>query len=225
MKEKIFAQLKLACGTTTSISDRTLDKLATTLSATITEETQIPAAIELQKPFLQELDGNINFVAANAVKNAKPSDPPAPPTPPTPTPTPDPLEPAWFTKYKEDQIKLQGEMAQKLSVFEKTKATEAMVASARTEFFKKYKISDSEKALCEKALALELKMNQHETADTLIAGWKTQYEDFRSASGLGSIEPVEASSGNGNAPKPILEGLKSRLQREGKLPKAEAPTT
>ena len=53
MKEKILAQLKLACGEKTSVSDRTLDKLATTLSLGVTDEAAIPALIEAQKPFLQ----------------------------------------------------------------------------------------------------------------------------------------------------------------------------
>lgn len=72
MKEKILLALKTACGTTTSISDKTLDKIAETLATTITEESQIEAAIELQKPILQAIDGNINFVAAEAVKKVKP---------------------------------------------------------------------------------------------------------------------------------------------------------
>lgn len=99
MKEKILLALKTTCGTTTSISDKTLDKIAETLAATITEESQIETAIELQKPILQAIDGNINFVAAEAVKKVKPVEKP---TPPAEKPA-DPNEPEWFKSYREKQ--------------------------------------------------------------------------------------------------------------------------
>ena len=59
MKEKIFSALKIACGNTTSISDKTLEKMAETMAVTIKEESQIEAAVEAQKPILQAIDGNI----------------------------------------------------------------------------------------------------------------------------------------------------------------------
>jgi hypothetical protein len=71
MKEKIFASLKKACGNNTSISDKTLEKIAETMSATIKEESEIEAAIEVQKPILQAIDGNINHIASEAVKKVK----------------------------------------------------------------------------------------------------------------------------------------------------------
>ena len=215
MKEKILTVLKLKRGNTSSPSDRTLETLATILSANISEETQIAAAVEPYTALLQDFSGETSHLIAEAVKNVKPVTPPAPPTnPPT-----DVTEPAWFTAFKEAQLAKSQEIEDKLSGIEKQKTRDAMIASAKNAFFKKYKISDSEKALCEKALAVELKMNQHETADSLMAGWKTQYEDFRSASGLGGIEPVGANDGGGGKKgTPILNELKSKLQRDGKLP-------
>lgn len=221
MREKILAQLKIARGTTASPSDRTLETLASILSASISDETQITAAIEPYKALLQDFSGETSHLIAEAVKN-KPN-PPAPVTPPIPPS--DVNEPAWFTAFKEAQAKEAQEIKSQLSGIEKQKTHDAMIASAKNAFFKKYRISDSEKPLCEKALAVELKMNQHETADSLIAGWKTQYEDFRSASGLGGVEPVGANDGGGGKKgTPILNDLKVKLQREGKLPTPASTT-
>lgn len=221
MKEKILQQLKAACGQNTSITDITLDKIADTLSAGITEETAIPAAIEAYKPVLQSIDGNINFVAANAVKNVKPIVPPVV-TPPNPLDSN--AEPAWFTAYKEQQLLTSKEITSKLEGFEKAKSREQMIAEAKSAFFKKYKISDSEKPLFNKAVDIELKSNpNHENAESLMIGLKTQYEDLRSAVGLGGVDPVgNNDGGSGGKKTPILNELKAKLQREGKLP---TPTT
>lgn len=214
MKEKILTVLKSKRGNTSSPSDRTLETLATILSANISEETQIEAAVEPYRALLQDFSGETSHLIAEAVKN-KPN-PPAPVNPPAP---PNDTPPSWVAELKAELLGKQQEIEDKLSGIEKQKTRDAMIASAKNAFFKKYKISDSEKALCEKALAVELKMNQHETADSLMAGWKTQYEDFRSASGLGGIEPVSAKDSVDNKKgTPILNELKSKLQRDGKLP-------
>ena len=111
MKEKIFAALKTACGNTTSISDKTLEKIAEILAVTITEESQIEAAIELQKPMLQEFNGNINHVAADAVKKVKPEKPekqtPQKPEKPEKADSPEDSEmPAWAKKLLADNTEL-----------------------------------------------------------------------------------------------------------------------
>lgn len=214
MKEKILAQLKLTCGDKTSISLRTLETLAATLSANITEETQIDAAIESYKPFLQELDGNINFVAAKAVKD-KAVIPPAAPPPP------DNSEPAWFTAFKQEQIQKSADLEAKFAGIQRKEQTDALVAQAKKMFSTKYKISDSEQALFEKAVAIELKFNpNHETAESLVTGLKSQYEDLRSAVGLSGVEPIGANDGSGDKGKsrPQMEALKKSLQGSGKLP-------
>jgi len=224
MKEKILVALKIARKESTIPSDRTLETLATILSATVTDETAIPAAIKPYEALLTDFNGETSHLIAEAVKKVKPV-PPPPPDPPTP---PVDGEPAWFTKHKADlaeQEKLRkkesDEIKEKLSAIDKQKATDAMIASAKNAFYKKYKISDSEKALCDKALTVELKMNEHDSADKLIAGWKIQYEDFRAASGLGGIDPIDANSGGKSKKTPILNELKQKLQREGKLPVPE----
>lgn len=225
MQEKILAQLKLKRGNATSPSNRTLETLATILSATITDEAAIEASIEPYEALLTEFNGETSHLIAEAVKKVKPAEKP---TPPSDEPAPDPTEPAWFTAYKADQLRIaeearvkQEEIEGKLSALDKQKATDAMVASAKKAFYKKYKISDSEKALCDKALTVEMKMNTHDSADKLVAGWKAQYEDFRAASGLGGIDPVDANDGGKSKETPILNGLKSKLQIEGKLPTKE----
>jgi hypothetical protein len=215
MKEKILQQLQTARGQNTSPSNRTLETLATILSATITEETQIAAAIEQYKPLMQEFTGETSHLIAEALK-AKPADPVVPFKLPT-----NDSEPAWFTAHKEETAKKLAEQELKLQGFEKAKSGEQLVATAKNSFYKKYKISDSEKVLCEKALSIELKLNQHEDEDSLLKGWKSQYEDLRSASGLGGIDPIESNGGGRAKGTPILNDLKTRLQKEGKLP---APT-
>jgi hypothetical protein len=214
MKEKILQQLKNACGQNTVTTEITLNKWVDYLTAKITDESQIDAEIGLIKPLIETYDGNMNFVAAKAVKDAKATPPPAdPPSPPDPN-----AEPAWVTTWKAEQAQKLTDMEQKLTGFQKEKSVEAMVTEAKKMFFKKFKISDAERPLCEKALAVELKINQHENAEALITGWKTQYEDFRSASGLGGIDPAGNNDGGGAKTKPILANLKQNLQREGKLP-------
>ena len=224
MKEKILSQLKIARKESTSPSDRTLETLSSILSATITDETAIPAAIKPYEALLTDFNGETSHLIAEAVKNVKP----VVPKPADPPPVVDPTEPAWFTEYKNNQLKTaeeqkakSQEIEDKLSNIDKQKSTDAMIASAKKAFYKKYKISDSEKALCDKALTVELKMNTHETSEKLIAGWKTQYEDFRAASGLGGIDPIDANAGGKRKGTPILNELKSKLQREGKIPTPE----
>lgn len=217
LKEKILAQLKLTCGDKTSISLRTLETLAATLSANITEETQIEAAIESYKPFLQELDGNINFVAAKAVKD-KAVVPPQQQAAPPPA---DNNEPAWFTAFKTEQAQKSADLEAKFAGIQKKEQTDALVAQAKKMFSTKYKISDSEQALFEKAVAIELKFNpNHETAESLVTGLKSQYEDLRSAVGLSGVEPIGANDGSGDKGKsrPQMEALKKSLQGSGKLP-------
>ena len=41
------------------------------MTATIKEESEIEAAVEIQKPILQAIDGNINHIASEAVKKVK----------------------------------------------------------------------------------------------------------------------------------------------------------
>lgn len=218
MKEKILQQLKLACGENTSISERTLDTLASSLSAGITEETEIPALIEKYKPILKEFDGNISAVAAKAVKEVKTTVPPT--TPPVTTP-PATDEPAWFKSYTEAQERRALEMQQKLEGITKAKQSETIVAQAKNAFYNKYQVNDAEKALCEKSLDIHLRMNPTpESTDKLIEGWKTEYEGLRQAQGLGGLVPAGSggAGSDGTAGKQALNTLKEKLQREGKIP-------
>lgn len=227
MKEKILEQLKIARGENTSISDRTLEKIADSLSVGVTEETAIPALVEAYKPILAELAGNINAVAAKAVKDAPPVVVPPVIKPIIPIIPPIPVageEPEWFKKHREAQEKKDLLVTGKLEGIEKAKQTETLVAQAKTDFYTKYQVSDAEKALCEKSLDLHLKLNPSpESADKIIEGWKVQYEDIRSAQGLGGVEPVTSHSGGGKdaAGQATLKGLKDKLQSEGKIPKPE----
>lgn len=221
MKEKILQQLKIKRGENTSPSDRTLETLASSLSAVISEETDISAMIETFSPVLDAIPGEVSAVAAKAVRDAKPATPPAnpPANPPATPPAND--EPAWFKAYKEAQDRMALETKQRLESISNAKQTETLVAKAKTDFYTKYQVNDAEKALCEKSLDIHLKMNPTpESAEKLIEGWKTQYEDLRQVQGLGALVPA-GSGGNGGADtagKQALNTLKEKLQREGKIP-------
>jgi hypothetical protein len=226
VKEKILAQLKLACGEKTSVSDRTLDKLATTLSLGVTDETLIPSIIEAHKPFLQELDGNISFIAAKAVKEhiapATPPTPPAPltpPAPPTPPVPPTNDRPQWAIDM---DARLEA-LAKANEVKAQQEASAELVSKAKAGFLSKFKVSESEKSLFEKAVKIELLTNpSHADEQSMINGFKSQYEDLRSTIGLPSVEAQVAASGsNGKSSTPILDKVKADLQNSGKLPKQQ----
>jgi len=227
MKEKILQKLKIARGENTSISDRTLNTLATFLLPFVKEETDLEAIIEQVTPVVLDINGNVNFTAARAVEEAlKNIEPPTVPPVTPPIPPIDQEEPEWVKKYMEKQA-AQEEAAlaleQRLSGIEKGKQTETMVASAKNEFYNKYMVSDAEKALCEKSLDLHLRMNPSpESSEKIIEGWKSQYEDLRSAQGLGGLVPVGSNGGGGNgAGNEALQGLKDKFQREGKIPSSK----
>lgn len=218
MKEKILAQLKLACGEKTSVSDRTLEKLAATLSLGVTDEAAIPALIEAQKPFLQELDGNISFVAAKAVKEHVPQPVPAPQPAPAPQPTPE-GEPSWFTEWKAKQEKETADIKLQLDTKAKAEASAALVSKAKEGFLSKYKVSDAEKSLFEKAVAIELVTNPtHADEESMITGFKSQYEGLRSVIGLPGLETQAPANNNVKSSTPLLDKVKADLQNSGKLP-------
>jgi hypothetical protein len=220
MKEKILLALKTARGQNTSTSDKTLETLASLLSATITDETAIPAAIEQYKPLLDDIAGNISFVAAKAVKDATPA--PAPIPTPTPTPAPTPA-PASFDMeaLKAEMAKLLEPLSQKVTGFEQKGTRDAMVTQARQEFYQKYAVNEVEKALCEKALDLHLKTTPTvDSAQTLQDGWKTMYEDLRSVQGLGGLTPVVANDGGGQSAK--TSAFTEKLMKLGKIPSPQS---
>lgn len=224
MKEKLLAQLKIARGQNASPSDRTLEQLATIASAGITEETQIPAIVEIYKPLMTEFVGETNHLIAEAIKKQTPPAPPNPPAPPAND------EPAWFAAWKKTQAaetealkKKNAEIEARLGTQQQKEQRDAMVARAKEEFYKKYKISDVEKPLFEKAVNIELTLNPtHEDHEKLVTGIKSQYEELRSTMGLGKVEPVDSGGGGGNKKPQQLLDLKAQMQKQGKLPKPEA---
>lgn len=119
MEEKILSQLKTACGQNTSISDKTLQIIAHRIAANVTEESQIEAAIEIEKPILQAIDGNINFVAADAVKKVKPIEKTIEKKTEEKI---DPNEPDWFKSYREKQEQETTALKNKLESYDKEKA-------------------------------------------------------------------------------------------------------
>lgn len=221
MKEKLLAQLKIARGQNASPSDRTLEQLATIASAGITEETQIPAIVEIYKPLMTEFVGETNHLIAEAIKNAKPAQ--------QQQQQQDPAEPAWFAAWKQTQAaetealkKKNAEIEARLGTQQQKEQRDAMVAKAKEEFYKKYRISDVEKPLFEKAVNIELTLNPtHEDHEKLVTGIKSQYEELRSTMGLGKVEPVDSGGGGGKISQDLIS-LKQKLINEGKLPKPQS---
>lgn len=226
MKEKILAQLKLACGEKTSVSDRTLEKLAATLSLGVTDEAAIPALIEAQKSFLQELDGNISFVAAKAVKEHAIQDDAAAQAAAAKKAADDAAvkkstegEPSWFAEWKAKQEKETADIKLQLDTKAKAEASAALVSKAKEGFLSKYKVSDAEKSLFEKAVAIELVTNPtHADEESMITGFKSQYEGLRSVIGLPGLETQAPANNNGKSSTPLLDKVKADLQNSGKLP-------
>lgn len=77
MKDKILSALKKGVADPktgkTSINDTTLSAYVELIAAQISDETQIETAIAPHLVILKEVQGNINSVAAAAVKNVKPA--------------------------------------------------------------------------------------------------------------------------------------------------------
>lgn len=89
MKDKILSALKRGVADPktgkTSINDTTLSAYVELIAAQISDETQIEAAIAPHLVILKEVQGNINSVAAAAVKNIKPAQPQTQQQPPVVT--------------------------------------------------------------------------------------------------------------------------------------------
>ncbi|MBK5262654.1 MAG: hypothetical protein JJE17_08810 [Peptostreptococcaceae bacterium] len=189
MKEKILLQLKTACGNTTSISEKTLQIIADRIAATVTEESQIEAAIELEKPILQAIDGNINFVAADAVKKVKPADKIIIPEKTKLDPIPD--EPDWFKTYREKQDQETLVLKNKLENYDKEKAT-AQMTSKITAKLKEKGIPESYYK------GRNLSIEDESGIDQLIASIDTDFIGFKQElAEAGVIISVPKSSSSG----------------------------
>lgn len=218
MKEKILAQLKIARGQNASPTDRTLEQLADSLSIGITEETQIPDAIKNFKPVLDTFRGETNHLIAEAVKDVKPVVTPAVVPVITPAATPE-GEPTWFTEWKAKQEQEVSGIKSQLETKAKAEASAALVTKAREGFLSKFKVSDAEKSLFEKAVAIELVTNPtHADAESMITGFKSQYEGLRSVIGLPGLEVQAPANNDGKSKTPLLDKVKADLQNSGKLP-------
>jgi hypothetical protein len=189
MKEKILSQLKSACGNTTSISEKTLQIIAERMAANITEESQIEAAIELEKPILQAIDGNINFVAADAVKKIKPIEKQAEKK--TEEKPNDPNEPEWFKTYREKQDQETTALKNKLENYDKEK-TQTQLNSKITAKLKEKGIPESYYK------GRNLSIEDENDIDSLVTSIDTDYVSFKqelAESGVIISVPKSSSSG------------------------------
>jgi len=221
LKEKILAELKIARGQNASPTDRTLDQLADSISIGITEETQIPDAIKNFKPLIDTFRGETNHLIAEAVKDVKPVVPPV--VPPVVVPPVVEGEPSWFSEWKTKQEKETADIKLQLDTKAKQEASAALVSKAKEGFLSKFKVSDAEKSLFEKAVAIELVTNPtHADAESMIAGFKSQYEGLRSVIGLPGLEAQAPAGKDGKTTTPIIEKMIADLQAQGKLPKEQS---
>ena len=216
LKEKILAELKIARGQNASPTDRTLDQLADSISIGITEETQIPDAIKNFKPLIDTFRGETNHLIAEAVKDVKPVVPPVvPPVVVPPVVPPSDQKPQWAIDM---DVRLEA-LAKANEVKSQQEASAALVSKAKEGFLSKFKVSDAEKSLFEKAVQVELLTNPtHADAESMITGFKTQYEGLRSVIGLPGLETQAPANNNGKSATPMLDKVKADLQNSGKLP-------
>lgn len=220
LKEKILAELKIARGQNASPTDRTLDQLADSISIGITEETQIPDAIKNFKPLIDTFRGETNHLIAEAVKDVKPVVPPVvPPVVVPPVVPPTDQKPQWAIDM---DTRLEA-LAKANEVKSQQEASAALVSKAKEGFLSKFKVSDAEKSLFEKAVQVELLTNPtHADAESMITGFKTQYEGLRSVIGLPGLEAQAPAGKDGKTTTPIIEKMIADLQNAGKLPKEQS---
>lgn len=223
MKEKILNYLKQLRKEDSSISDRTLDDWATIEVARITEDSQL-TQLDVYKPLIASFEGNIRFIAAEAVKNLPPATPAPPATPPViPTipPQPNIPNPEDLAKTIQDAVAIAvAPLQEKINGFEKSKSVEQIRQDVQSKI-NALGYTDSNKFLADKDFN-ELQ-GSFEDADSMYKAWESKHNETRAGIGVGIIEPKIAGGGGSTNEKggAIAKGFKERMVAEGKIPKEE----
>jgi len=220
MKEKLLAALKLACKDLAYISDRTIEAFATSMEASVTEESQIEAAITAQKAVLESVNGLARHQESEGFKKGtekKPEDKkPEDKKPEDQKPSVD------MEAIKLMMEEMLNPVKEQLSSSAKLKSREQLIAEANAKITEKYPYlkEETQKKRMEYAMNSVLKAGDPENVDKLVEGFEAEYNTIASQFGSGTLKPTEAGGGADTKPA-RLSALKEKLQKQGKLPKEE----
>lgn len=205
MKDKILSALKKGVSDPktgkTSINDKTLNAYVELISAQITDESQIETAAAPHIAFLNEVQGNINSVAAEAAKKAKEAKPQETQTPvPVPTETKTDETPAWAKALMDDIKSIKGEKVHE--------SQSAKLIAALTE--KKVPESYYQPALTGR------KFEKDEEVDALVETISTNYTKFQQdfANNSGGVPPETSKPPQENADAKAVADLISSGTKE-----------
>ena len=180
MKEKILEALKNKYKDL-GFDAKAFDGVATFLSTTVTEESQIEVMVNNSESMLKSMQGEIDRrvisvsqkkdseISALQAKLNQPTPPTTHPTPPNPTPTQD--EPEWAKKIREQQEAILDMRTKD----EQTQKANQLRSQAKAKMIEKG-IKDS---LCDKLLA-KISISDETTVDSLTEIGIKEYNDFKS---------------------------------------------
>lgn len=217
MKAKIFAALKTAYAKL-GLSDEAFDGVASLLSKTVTEESQIATAIGgddvvgLLKTIQGQVDSWKNKYhdkskEMDAYKAAHPEKPAEPPT------APQNEEPEWARKLREQNEEIIAEQ-NRVKAAEKQRQSETNVKAAL------------EKAGCTNPGILRLTMKgfalgENETEEQAVTRLTADYnQNVKDAFGDGNIPPIGAGVPTAD-PHQVAEEMNAILEQNGLLPPKE----
>lgn len=205
MKDKILSALKKGVSDPktgkTSINDKTLNAYVELISAQITDESQIETAAAPHIAFLNEVQGNINSVAAEAARKAKEAKPQEPQTPQVPV-----VEP-----QTEEMPKWAKTIFDKLESIEGTKVHESQSAKLIAAL-KEKKVPES---YYQPALAGR-KFEKDEEVDAMVEAISTNFTKFQQdfANAAGGVPPESGNSPQENADAKAVADLISSGTKE-----------
>lgn len=181
MKTKILEKLK-ASVKSTNVSDQTFDEVAAFLALTVKEESQIEDAVKNAIPIINTFQGNINKVAADAVKNATPpAEPLKPQDQPNPTPASQGLTLADIEKLLVEKL---NPLQEKVSGFEQKEKQTKLLSDVKAKLITENGFNEG---LCDKIIS-KLQLTETSTVEDLAKNALSEYNDyskFFGASGSG----------------------------------------
>lgn len=236
MREKILLQLIAMCEKLTGVSKQTLEVIADKLALTVTEESGIKAAIDVEMPSLESFQGNLRFNEAQAVQVYQDAHPEVRPAEKTPAEL---LEEAALEKRKksgmltmDDVRKIMNEeldakldaklnpITEKLTASDNAKALDIMKLSVLAKIKKEYSFNPEEIKRSDLAMRMTLLKNgKPASAEELQTAWEAEYNTITTDLGLSNLEPIgSGGDGDNDIPASALV-FKAEQQRKGKLPK------
>lgn len=212
MLEKIIAALKVSVKNTTNVSDRTFQDFAKIIATGITEEGQIAEAIKPYVPAIESIQGNINSVVAEAVKEAKKAN-----QTPQPDPKKDETQPDLSALIEAALGKVIDPIKVKLDGIEKEKKQTSILSSAKAKVYKEF--PGLNKGLCETVFS-KLQVGESDTIEVVAKNALEEYNVYAVAAGIGEAKAgVPGATGGGSPDVSPWAALKAEEQAKGNLPK------